>query len=161
MRATVNIRHLEDKPLQLKDELTVKEMDIDPMDDLIELAQPLRYDLVVQLIDRGVLAQGKLELELRCACSRCLSPYVHTVQLDNWVCHLPLEGEDQVEVVHDQVDLTPFIREDIVLAFPQQPLCEQECKGLSRPPQDEQERGRRESEAAASAWAELNKLKLS
>ena len=44
--------------------------------------------------------------------------------------HLPLEGEEAVSVVNDCVDLTPYVREDILLEFPQHPLCEPECRGL-------------------------------
>jgi uncharacterized protein len=160
MRALVNIRHLENNPVHLQDTLSVQEMDIDPMDVLIQIEDPLEYDIEVQLVDRSVLAQGTLELKLRCACARCLKSYVHTMLLDEWAAHLPLEGDDRVPVINDRVDLTPFIREDILLAFPQQPLCEPTCKGLIRPSPDSAEGANRDAEAAASTWAELNKLKL-
>jgi uncharacterized metal-binding protein YceD (DUF177 family) len=44
--------------------------------------------------------------------------------------HLPLEGEDKVPVDNDCVDLTPFVREDILLEFPQHPLCKPDCGGI-------------------------------
>lgn len=160
MRALVNIRHLEAHSVELEGELPLEELDADPMDELIHLEKPLQYALEVQLVEGAILARGALELELSCECSRCLKPYTHKLQLDDWAVHLPLVGDDQVPVNNDQVDLTPYIREDIVLAFPQQPLCEQECKGLSRPPEAIEEHGRRESDETSSAWAELNKLKL-
>ena len=80
--------------------------------------------------------------------------------MEEWACHLALEGEEKVAVINDCVDLTPYIREDILLAFPQHPLCEPECKGLSIL-QNQQETGAgREQESASATWAELNKLKF-
>ena len=49
------------------------------------------------------------------------------VGIATWTLHLPLEGEDKVTVENDCVDLTPFVREDILLEFPQHPLCKPDC----------------------------------
>jgi uncharacterized metal-binding protein YceD (DUF177 family) len=69
-----------------------------------------------------------------------------------------LEGEDKVSVENDCVDLTPFIREDILLDFPQHPLCKPECAGLKTKSQAPKVK---DAEKEASAvWAELDKLKL-
>ena len=65
----------------------------------------------------------------------------------------------KVELINDSVDLTPYLREDIFLAFPQHPLCKSDCRGLAaRKP----ETGRRvdSPQAGASPWAALDKLKL-
>jgi uncharacterized protein len=160
MRAVVNVRHLEVKPRALRGQVTVEELDINPMDELIRLHQPLSYELVAQKVDHGLLAQGKIEIVLDCDCSRCLKTHAHPVVIERWVCHLPFEGEDKAEIINDLVDLTPYMREDIVLAFPQRPLCEPECKGLKPPSRDVGANGDREAGAASSAWAALNKLKL-
>ena len=77
--------------------------------------------------------------------------------MNPWACHLALEGEEKAAVINDCVDLTPYIREDILLAFPQQPLCEPECKGLANM---RKKRPGAEPEAVSDTWAELNKLKL-
>ena len=63
---------------------------------------------------------------------RCLKEYPHRLVLENWTRHLPLEGEERAPIVNDCVDLTPFLREDILLEFPQHPLCEAECRGLPK-----------------------------
>ena len=160
MRAVVNVRQLEVNPLELKDQLTLEELDIDPLDELIHVHHPLQYDIEVEKVEHGLLAQGRLEMVLDCDCSRCLKSYAHPVVIEDWACHLLFEGEESVPVINDVVDLTPYLREDIVLAFPQRPLCEPECKGLSRPDQDIPTESSQEAEVASSAWAELNKLKL-
>jgi uncharacterized protein len=160
MPVTFNIRHLEDGTLYLKDELPVAELELETADELIHLGEDLSYDLQVQKLEKGILVQGSLQLTVQCDCARCLKPFGHTLVLDPWACHLALEGEEKAAVVNDCVDLTPYIREDILLAFPQHPLCEPECKGLSIL-QNQQETGAgREQESASATWAELNKLKF-
>ena len=156
-----NVRHLEEKSLSLKDELPAAELDLDAVDELIHLPHSLSYSLEVEKLERGILVQGTLELTLECECARCLKPYQHILLLEPWACHLALEGEDLVPIINDSVDLTPYIREDILLAFPQHPLCEPECKGLALPPSEQKNPGVvQEPETAAAAWAELNKLKF-
>lgn len=161
MPITFNLRHLEEKNLQLKGRLPAADLDLATVDELIHLPEPLAYDLEVQNLERGVLVQGSLRLLLDCECARCLKPYRHDLALKEWACHLSLEGEEKVAVINDCVDLTPYIREDILLAFPQHPLCEPECKGLTLPRQGQ---GKAdpfpEPELAADTWAELNKLKF-
>src|SRR2546426_24386 len=129
MPVTFNIRHLEERTLVFKDELPAAELDLATADELIHLSEPLSYTVEVEKLDKGILVQGTLKLTVQCECARCLKPFRHRILLDPWACHLALEGEEKVVINNDCVDLTPYIREDILLAFPQQPLCEPECKG--------------------------------
>ena len=162
MRLLVNLRHLEAHPVKLQGLLPVKELDIDTHDEMIRLAQPLAYDIEVEQLDGGVLAQGRLRLTLRCQCVRCLKPFQYELKLEHWARHLPLQGEESVPVVNDCIDLTPLVREDILLEFPQHPLCDPECRGLPIPAAGKGKKsgGADQREANLSAWAELNKLKF-
>ena len=161
MPVIFNTRHLEEAELFLKAELPAAELGLATVDELIHLAEPLRYELEVQKLERGILVQGTLRLDLQCECARCLKRYPHQLLLQRWACHLSLEGEERVVISNDCVDLTPYIREDILLSFPQHPLCEPECKGLPIPRHERQNTGNgREPKSASPAWAELNKLKL-
>ena len=157
-----NIRHLEHHPVTLRGELPAAALDVAGIDELVQADSPLKHDLVVERHERSVLVQGRLELTLRCECARCLKTYEHRLAFDSWSCLLPLEGEDKVLVSNDCVDLTPYVREDIVLAFPQHPLCEPECRGLLAASQNRASPSAGASVAGelSSAWAELNKLKL-
>jgi uncharacterized protein len=157
-----NIRHLERQPVTLSGELSAAELDLDGIDELIQASSPLQYDLVVECHERSVLVQGRLGLNLSCECVRCLKSFEYRLLFDSWSCLLPLEGEDKVLVTNDSVDLTPYVREDIVLAFPQHPLCEPECPGLTAaaPTGARSSSGANVTGDRSSAWAELNKLKL-
>jgi len=162
MSLAVNLRHVEAHNVRLQGELPVAQLDLDPRDETIQLAQPLEYDVEVQKLDDGLLAKGKLRLDLDCECVRCLKPFQHRLELNDWACHLPFQGEERAAVVNDCVDLTPYVREDILLEFPQHPLCDPECRGLPGTsvgkPLKASNSG--QSEAGSSAWAELNKLRL-
>lgn len=160
MSLKFNVRHVEDKNLFLKGELSPSELDLEKLDELIHVHEPLSYDLELQKLDHAILVQGSLRLPLVCECARCLKSFRSDLSLDGWASHLPLTGEERVQVVNDSVDLTPYIREDIVLAFPQHPLCEPECKGLQSSRKDLASGGIEKKESTSSAWAELNKLKL-
>jgi uncharacterized protein len=162
MPLSVNLRHLEEHSLHLKGELTVAELDIDPHDEVIQVAKPLEYDLEVQKLEDAILLQGRLHLDLECQCVRCLKPFQYHLDLAQWACHLPLEGEEHVAVVNDCVDLTPHVREDILLEFPRHPVCGPECRGLPKTAigkvKSTSTTGK--SAVALPVWAELNKLKL-
>ena len=162
MALMVNLRHLEAHSIHLEGELSVAELDIDTKDQVIEVAQPLQYNLEVEKIEDGLLLQGDLHLVLACKCVRCLKPFKYRLDLEEGAYHVPLKGEDAAPVINDCVDLTPFVREDILLAFPQHPLCDRECRGLPKPEaaKARKSRGTGQTEASSSAWAELNKLKF-
>jgi len=150
---TVNLRHLELHGIRLQGHVPVEDLDLDLHDEMIRPAKPLLYDLHVEKLHHALLAQGRLQIALDCQCVRCLKPFEKKLVLDHWTLHLPLEGEEKAVVDNDCVDLTPFVREDILLEFPQHPLCNPDCGGLKKISQMRHE----ENE---SAWSELNKLKL-
>jgi len=162
MPLDINLRHLETHSIRLKGSLPVEELALDLHDEVIQVRHPLEYDLEVQELEDSLLVQGRLHLVLECECVRCLKPFQFHLELERWTCHLPLQGEDAVTVTNDFVDLTPHLREDILLEFPRHPLCNPECRGLpgtsvgaaSSPS------GVGKTEVGSPAWAELNKLKL-
>jgi uncharacterized protein len=162
MPLVVNLRHLEAHNVRQEGELPVEELDLEIRDELIEAREPLRYDFEVQKMEHSVLAQGSLELTLDCQCARCLKAFKCPVKLDHWACHLQLQGEESVPVVNDCVDLTPYIREDILLEFPQHPLCDAECRGLPNTVSGKAKKplSASQTETGSPAWSELNKLKF-
>jgi uncharacterized protein len=159
MPLQINIRHLEANDLHLQGELPVEELELEDVDELVRARLPLVYDLTAQRVGGAILAQGRLELTLECECSRCLRPYSHRIVLEHWTAHLPLEGPEKAAIKDDLADLTPSVREDILLEFPQHPLCGADCAGLPNRADEKLKKGPG-GEEGSSAWAELNKLKF-
>jgi uncharacterized protein len=159
MPLQVNIRHLEAKDARLRGELPVAELDLENTDELVRASRPLRYDLTAQKLGGAILVRGRIELTLDCECARCLKPFEHRVLLDHWTAHLPLDGPEKAPVKDDLADLTPFIREDILLEFPQHPVCGADCAGLPNRADECKTKGGNQVEGS-SAWSALNKLKF-
>ena len=162
MPLIVNLRHLEVQDLHLQGEIPVADLDIETHDEIVQAREPLVYDLEVQAMDEALLLTGRLRLPLACECARCLKPFVFSLDLTGWTCHIPLEGEESAPVVNDLVDLTPYLREDILLELPQHPLCTPACPGLPgvRMAEPEADVSAPPEERKPSAWGELDKLKL-
>jgi uncharacterized protein len=159
MSLTVNLRHLETRNVVLRGELSLVELDLDVRDEMIHVTKPVEYDIGIEKLDDAILVQGKLRIALECECVRCLKKFARVLDLENWTLHLPLAGDDAVAIDNDSVDLTPFVREDILLGFPQHPLCRPDCGGL-KPKTGKSKKIADKVEPKPSAWTELNKLKL-
>ena len=159
MPLKINLRHLEENEVELNGATPAQELGLDHLDELIHAENPVHYQLVAQKLNDQILVRGRLFLTLRCECVRCLKNFDLALDLPQWALHLPLEGEDKVDVVNDCVDLTPYVREDILLEFPQHPLCGRDCAGLPSRTDVRAKNGASQTREA-SAWSELNKLKF-
>jgi uncharacterized protein len=159
MAVTLNVRHLEDQDLDLAGDADPQELELVEVDELVHIVGPIHYELTAQKMDDSILVRGKLSVPMECECARCLKRFSQPLEISDWSLLLPLEGEDAVPVVDDSVDLTPYIREDTLLGFPQRPLCEPECRGL-RELSSEGAAPSEEPGRAPSVWDELDKLKL-
>ncbi len=85
--------------------------------------------------------QGRISGSVIGHCARCLEEYPFDLGKDFFVvlvpkAELPMEAELSGEELDlsfyegDQVDLSPLVREQIILALPTRPLCREDCKGL-------------------------------
>ncbi|HOX03251.1 MAG TPA: YceD family protein [Candidatus Paceibacterota bacterium] len=163
MALHINLHRLKREPIRLEGELPIEELALGSFEDeCIQAQHPLGYDLTAQWFGGAILIQGRLSLRLDCTCVRCLKPLVHQLELADWTCHLPAEGEDAFQVENDCVDLTPYLREHILLAFPRHPLCDSGCRGLSWPSSRSLPAGGGppSAEPDVSVWDELDKLNL-
>ena len=160
MPSLINLRHLEKRDLTLDGELSAAELNIDTADEMIQLAQPIRYRLEVQKIAEDLLVRGNLLVPLACHCVRCLKPFEYRLELVDWACHIPLTGEEKAPIISDCVDLTPFLREDILLELPQHPLCKPDCGGLKKPKVGKSKKNSPGVTPDSSAWSALDKLKF-
>src|SRR5579871_3267 len=132
MPLLLNLRQLEKGPRRLEGGLTPAELELENVDELIRLESPVAYNLEASKLDQNILVQGALDVLLRCECARCLKPFDLPLKLHDWTCLLELEGEESEPVMNDCVDLTPHVREDILLELPQHPLCQAGCRGLPK-----------------------------
>ncbi len=159
MSLKVNLRLLEKESIQLDGDILGSELAPDFHDELMRLSHPVEYELTVDRQSESLLVTGSLRTHVDCECSRCLKSFVLPVQLDEFSVLSPLEGEDALPVDGDFADLTPSIREDILLSLPTNPLCGPDCRGL-KPKGQSRELQVREQAEPNKAWSALDNLKL-
>ncbi len=160
MPLKVNVRQLEKGDQTLAGELPVAELELMLDPEVMRAPKPLRYRLQAQSMEPAILVQGSLRLDLECDCVRCLKRFTHRIEIPDWACHFTLEGEEKVATVDDSVDLTPFLREDILLSLPQHPLCKPGCRGMKPAAAAAGKPAGGQLVGTPSVWTTLDKLKL-
>lgn len=104
----------------------------------LQLADPPLVELRATLTgDRGVHVRGRITTDVVLECRRCLEPLPRTLEValdllfdrdvDPGAAGLavyPLEAEST------RLDLGPVVREQLLLAVPDFPLCREDCAGL-------------------------------
>ena len=115
---------------------------------------PAHVDLRFDKVDRRVLVKGSARAELGAECSRCLVPVESDVPVEFTLTMVPAdeyqdEGGEAEDKAHHPVggsfgpedaeedvytgkviDLDPVLREQVLLALPGYPVCQEGCKGL-------------------------------
>ena len=118
----------------------------------IKCAGPVHYSLDLGVSDGSLWANGKLSQPMEFSCVSCLERFVHTVEVPNFAIVTELTGPETV-------DLTPFMREDILLNLPAYPHCDRDgtriCKGAKV-----QTAETKSDDARKPDWSALDKLKL-
>ncbi|MGH8823684.1 MAG: YceD family protein [Jiangellaceae bacterium] len=100
----------------------------------------LELDLRLESVMEGVLVSGTARATLAGECARCLDPVDSEIDVDiqelyaypdRAVGNGAESGAGEGEMVEDDlVDLETAIRDAVVLALPQAPLCRDDCPGL-------------------------------
>lgn len=128
----------------------------DIIDSRTKDVSPLMYELNLSLVRGDLVVQGASTVVIDAICDRCLVEYEHVINIDN-LCHV-------IEKVDDVVDLTEYLREDIILAIPQTYLCSDDCD-CGHPVHDESDYNDIEpcnnaENAEESPWSELGDIKF-
>ncbi|MBO2529454.1 MAG: metal-binding protein [Thermobifida sp.] len=104
----------------------------------------IELDLRLEAVMEGVLVTGEARTRYAAECARCLDPLSRELEVDfQELFRYPLDDDhplvDEVDVgdededyylEDDLLDLEPVIRDAVVLALPQSPLCRDDCPGL-------------------------------
>ena len=108
-----------------------------------KVVSPLKVQIEVMNTGEGFLVTGKLRINAVLVCSRCLREF--TGELSTFVeeeyRHAPLisrddDGddyfpEDEYPLIDgDEIDLTDFIEESMLVSIPMKVVCDESCPGL-------------------------------
>ncbi len=92
----------------------------------------LRGTLQMSRNSRGILIRGTLETHILTECGRCLTPLLYPValEIDELFSHPPSPETAYSVDEAGNLDLTPLLREEAILALPMGVLCSPDCAGL-------------------------------
>ena len=140
----VDVLRVPDEGLPLEVAISPEEL---RLPEVSEVVFPAPVKLLGRLtrVAEQVYFQGAVTGTMTTPCSRCVEPSTHDFGVEMQVMFLPpsasdsdeeheAEGlEDEPDIyVHDgmKLDLAPPVYDQVVLAFPVQPLCRPDCAGL-------------------------------
>jgi uncharacterized metal-binding protein YceD (DUF177 family) len=111
---------------------------------------PLQYELDLGISEGALWANGSLAQPVELQCVSCLEPFSHTIAVPAFALHTELKGPETV-------DLTPFMREDLLLNLPAHPHCDRDggrvCQASHLAAVEPQAKRKPD-------WSALDKLKL-
>jgi uncharacterized protein len=104
----------------------------------IPAGEQVALDVRLESVVEGVLVSGTASALVAGQCARCLDPLVDRLEVDvtelfayPGTATVDTTDPDEVSrVVDDLVDLEPVVRDAMLLALPQAPLCRDDCPGL-------------------------------
>ncbi len=146
----VHLKQIPREGLHLEGEenCPIKEIETDD----IRCAGPLRYNLELGISDGALWANGSLEQPVELRCVSCLEEFRYDIKVPAFALHTEIHGPETV-------DLTPLIREDILLNLPAHPHCDRDGGRKCNAPRPGAEKSEQPDQRKPD-WSPLDKLKL-
>ncbi len=116
----------------------------------IRCVGPLHYNVDLGVAGGALWASGSLSQPVELRCVSCLEKFVHEIQVPAFAVHMDLPGPETV-------NLTPLMREDLLLNLPAHPRCDRDSGRVCKPKQIET---LPQDAVRKSDWSALDKLKL-
>ncbi len=90
---------------------------------------------------RDIFFEGRFEGVIEGRCARCLEPYPFVIEKNFSFVLIPEPSSPKSKELNrdelglsfysaQEIDLYPFLREQVLLALPTRPLCADDCRGL-------------------------------
>lgn len=131
-----SFNHIESNTFMIEQTLSLDEL-CSEVSHLVEL-KPVQVKVQATKIRENLYhVNGKQKTEAFLTCSRCLKPFPMPLNSE-WETQFTeevgmaheVDGEEVHLLETEQLDLTPFVRESLLLAIPYAPICQEDCKGL-------------------------------
>ncbi len=106
------------------------------------VAEGLEVETAYYRVGREIFFQGGLRGAVKAICARCAEEYTFTLEAPFTFVLAPrpaLGGEERELSAEDmalsfyegtEIDVTPLVHEQAILALPTRPLCREDCRGL-------------------------------
>ena len=111
---------------------------------------PLSYKINIGVAGGALWATGSLKQSVELRCVACLESFIHDIKVPAFALRTELHGPETI-------DLTPFMREDLLLNLPAHPRCDRDggkvCKAA-------QLKATKKDAQRKADWSALDKLKI-
>jgi uncharacterized protein len=95
-------------------------------------------DLRLESVMEGVLVSGTATASVTGECARCLDPLADRLEVEltelfaypDTATDESTDLDEVSRVIDELIDLEPLVRDAVLLALPQAPLCREDCPGL-------------------------------
>jgi uncharacterized protein len=114
-----------------------------PEENTVSFLSPVGYDLILTRSGQNVWVRGPVEAKLALVCDRCLEDFTYTVRANLDIELVPKESApdapevelkseelDQYYFEGEDIDLDPYVYEEVMLNIPIKSLCNESCKGM-------------------------------
>ena len=172
----ISVAPLLKQPLGTRLDYEVAEAPIDPRGENAGLLDAAIVDIDALIhathTNPGAYLEGTADAHVSGQCSRCLGPIatpVHAEFAEQYYATIAVEtGAGLAEPPRDakiigsdfRIDLTPLLREELILATPQAPLCRPDCRGLCPDcGADLNDRPHEHEEVVQTRWSKLAELR--
>jgi uncharacterized protein len=111
---------------------------------------PMSYNIDIGVSGGALWATGSLNQSVELRCVVCLQNFVHEIRAPAFAMRTELQGPETV-------DLTPFMREELLLNLPPHPRCDRDGRAVCRgaQPQPASTEAKRKAD-----WSALDKLNI-
>jgi uncharacterized protein len=147
----VHIRQIPAEGIHLEGEDDCPIPELEP--DEARCAGPLKYNLDLGISEGSLWAKGVLVQPVELRCVNCLETFTYDIHVSDFAMQLDLAGPELI-------DLTPLIREDILLNLPAHPHCDRDGGKECRGPRGTQPMATETEAKREHDWGALDRLKL-
>ncbi len=117
----IYINKIKDTPEIFTKTYVADELDIGT--DRLKSCDSIKTLLKVQKEKDNILVKVRMEFKIRIECDRCLFWFDKNC-LKDFKLNLNIKSNQDI------IDITDYIRQEIILSFPVKQLCQEDCKGL-------------------------------
>jgi uncharacterized protein len=114
-----------------------------PEDEEISFGAPIEYDLTIVKSGDNIWARGPVQTEVVLRCSRCLENFPYSIRADLDIEFAPKSTEPDAPEMElksgeldlyyyqgDEIEIDPYVFEEVMLDIPIKALCSESCKGI-------------------------------
>ena len=114
---------------------------------------PLHYKVDAGISEGALWVTGSLVQPVKLRCVRCLESFPFEIEVKDFTVHTELSGPEEI-------DLSPFMREDVLLNLPPHPHCDREGGRICRAPVTHRAEESEAGPKPPTDWSALDELKI-